>query len=109
MRRWLSLLILAAPGAALAQPSATPPAVGGAAAPPASAAPPPALDKPPGLCVERLPEGKARPRVTEKIAARGTKAAHTFRDALGRLEPQIRAIFEQAQSRIGERLIRKGA
>jgi hypothetical protein len=89
VKRWLWWTVLAAsavPVAALAQPSAVPKASSAptgvastAAAPAASAAPTQASDKAPGLCVERLPEGKARPRITEKISARGTSGhAHSL-------------------------------
>lgn len=65
----LSLALAALTCPALAQPSP-------ASAPAASSAPPPATSAaepaPAPTCVERIPEGKARPKLTEAIADRGT-------------------------------------
>lgn len=47
-------------------------------------------------------------RVQFKIAARGTKGQHMFRDGFAAVEPQVRAMFEAAQLRIRDRLAGAG-
>ena len=58
--------------AAQASASASPAAAAALSAPAPSASAPAPPPKAPSLCIERLPEGKARPRITEKVSERGT-------------------------------------
>lgn len=63
---------------ALAAPSASAPTPSAAAPTPSASAPtPPATSSSPDGCVEKLPSGKERPKLTEKLPSRGV-SGHAF-------------------------------
>ncbi|HEY6722765.1 MAG TPA: hypothetical protein VI197_02005 [Polyangiaceae bacterium] len=72
--RWLPLALLLLAGAAAAQTAGPPAPASGAAAAPAPALPA-AGDSISGICIERVPEGKAPPKLVESFPSRG-KSGH---------------------------------